>query len=471
MSGALPLADVGIARRRPTTGRKRAALSKIGSDADHAKAIDALKARRDAALAKERGGEVQISSSLPEKPIKPTEGQYAAAPTSTIKSHLKILSRPISRIGATPSRDASVLGSAPFQTRPRKASLLQPAQSQISPSSNPAGGSDDDLDNFYPEDESTPFAKHGLHKSIQRTPSNSSPATSQLRSSRKRKLTPPEIQVPMSQPVDPQVPASEAATSSSAIHSDIGIRSTPDNNETPRLPTPKRRSRRQTTPHIYNDPQPPQSRSPASASSIALPTLPKARANTRQTRPRLSPKRYSPGPSPRSPSPSQAPVTPASRALKPLATATLQNLLPKRRARSKKYSGLYEMPSSDAEVDEDEDELSRQASAKARRNTKEPKRRTTALGSGASDKSRRTYGRKPVAESSEGEASASESDPNENTRLGKRVESKKKYGLKDTRVKQEMQRLARKFAEVDEYEMEFEDVTASSSSQMMKDAR
>jgi hypothetical protein len=155
---------------------------------------------------------------------------------------------------------------------------------------------------------------------------------------------------------------------------------------------------------------------------------------------------------------------------KPLTTATLQNLLPRRRARPQP-KGDYDIPSSsDIEVDttalgEDEDELSFHATSKMRRKKQSmgivaQKRAAKGKEAGTGGKGKRvskTYTRK----------SGSESDVDEIGQRGERGRSKTP-GL-DGKVKAEMKRLADKFREVDEYTLDFEDMTGSSS--QMKDAR
>ena len=133
------------------------------------------------------------------------------------------------------------------------------------------------------------------------------------------------------------------------------------------------------------------------------------------------------------------------------------------------------MPSSsDVELDntglgEDEDELSFHAT-KVRRKTsgKNGPKNAAKRKEMPTKKTPKTYTRKSLVVSDDDDdesASATDGDDiNENTVTGK----KKVPGL-DDKAKAEMKRLADKFREVDEYTLDFEDMTGSSS--QMKDAR
>ena len=143
--------------------------------------------------------------------------------------------------------------------------------------------------------------------------------------------------------------------------------------------------------------------------------------------------------------------------------------------------GDYDLPSSsDVELDnvalgEDEDELSFDATTKMRKKrpsmaaqSGKPKAKATVTG-GKGKKISNTYIRKSIVVSDDENVSESE---NENeARYAGRYASRARSTTPalDSKAKEEMRRLAEKFREVDEYTLDFEDMTASSDK--MKDAR
>ena len=143
--------------------------------------------------------------------------------------------------------------------------------------------------------------------------------------------------------------------------------------------------------------------------------------------------------------------------------------------------GAYDLPSSsDVELDnialgEDEDELSFNATTKMRNKRPSmvsqrgrPKAKETVTGAKGKRISN-TYTRKSIVGSDdENESqSKSESEAGNVGRYGSRARST--TPALDSKAKEEMKRLAEKFREVDEYTLDFEDMTASSDK--MKDAR
>ena len=118
---------------------------------------------------------------------------------------------------------------------------------------------------------------------------------------------------------------------------------------------------------------------------------------------------------------------------------------------------------------EDEDELSFHATKirKKKSGMNAPKRRAKKKET-IPKKMQKTYARKSIAisedEDDESNSTSEGEEGNENI-AGK---GKKTSGL-DSKAKAEMKRLAEKFREVDEYTLDFEDMTGSSS--QMRDAR
>lgn len=477
MSGALPAEDVMVEGRRvkPPTGRKRAALSRVARETDHARAIEALRARREAALAAEEGekGEtVHIPSSMPEEivAIERLPANSTKEPgTSRATEHLG----PGTGLKArAPQRaEPSLHGASAFKKRPRQPSLLQLIRSQ-NQDVPPMNDEDDDLDDFCPDDESTPFIKSLSRSNLHQSPLPSSSSPQKSSSSKKRKLTPPEVQVPASQPIlprrssPPQLPYDDLyGISTENDEPEIAVPSHGPDRLEPILPPPC--STYTPPPQIWDDTQaPPESTSPP-------PQRQNVEARTTRSKPASKPtfnrKQPSPGPSPVSPI--SSPPTPAavSRPLKPLSTATLQNLLPRRRLRSrpKPAAGAFDIPSSDVESesvarDEDEDELSYHTASKSKKRPQD-RRITLPKNRKPQPAKSKTYTRKkPLDNRTEEDDSEilvqSINAPIKEAGAKQRLEAKKK-----------LERVATHFREVDEWELEVEEVTGEGSSQV--DAR
>jgi len=482
MSGALPTEDVlvGGTRIRPPTGRKRAALSRVARETDHARAIEALRARREAALAAERGEEVQIQSSMPEQTVS-TESLLAKSTENPGTSMGAVMSRATERlVPATglkawePRRaESPILVASAFKKRPRQPSLLQLIRSQNQDVPSIDDG-DDDPDDFRPDDESTPFLKSLSQSHIYQNALASSSSPQQASSSKKRKLTPPEVQVPASQLTlprhssPPQLPHDDLyGVSTENDEPEIILPSNEPDRPEPRLP-PSRLTHT-APPKIWDDTQaPPQS-------SSSPPQRQNAETRTTRSKPASKPtsnrKQPSPGPSPVSPT--SSPPTPAavSRPLKPLSTATLQNLLPRRRLRSrpKPASGAFDIPSSDVEIereardeDEDEDELSYHTTARPR---KKPQDRRITLPKGRKPQpaKSKTYTRKEPLDN------RTEEDDSETLIQSIKAPAKEAGVKQRLEAKKKLERMAMHFREVDEWELDVEEVTGEGSSQV--DAR
>ena len=465
MSGALAPEDMGPTRLKPPSNQTRAALSKIAREADHAKKVAEGKAREDAAQAEVATEPEQIPSSIPTEPVPaPKPSLSGKGSSATIKSAQTGFEP---RLGETPRAQPSMLG-ASFKKRARQPSLLQMLHTQDDPSNDL---DDDELDHFQPDDESTPMIKSMSQSNAHHTSSSSR----QTSGSRKRKLATPEIQVPASQSLDP--PSSPPPVSPQEPEDLYDLPAEEERRPEPTLP----RQRSTQTPQRQIDSDtlaPPRSSSPEK---------PKARqsrgkatkAATRPRQPRR--KQLSPAPSPlSSTSTIPSPVKPIP--LKPLTTATLQNLLPRRRARPKPR-GEYDIPSSsDVELDntglgEDEDELSFHVTTKTRRKKPNPtvQKRGRKAKEAPGKRLSKTYTKKTAVESDienhdddDNSDDREEGNENENGVTG-RGRGKKTPAL-DGKAKDEFKRLADKFREVDEYTLDFEDMTGHSSSQMM-DAR
>lgn len=529
MSGALPPEDVrGSTRMKPPSGRQRAALSRIAREADHARAIEALKKRRDDALAQkiaeQASGQVVVPSSMP-------VAQEAATQTVIMQVDLEAETRIIERIRpipashrklqATPGAESSILALAKFKRRPRQPSILQIGR-QDTAASESDSDSDEMLDGmldgvveeFQPDDESTPFHVSRLQQIVRGTPSHTAaepPSMQRLSSpgSRKRKITPPEIQVPRSQsptmhltssPPDPLIsPDGEdpyvLPTASPALLE-------PDLSD---LDLPSKRTRRSPPPNIWSDTMaPPQSSSSTQSPAKDQTTRPSHTIKP-IPKPKPNPKRKQPSRNADADHSTRSQTTrPKKEPLKPISTATLQNLLPRRRNRQRDD---FDLPSnSEHELDtpapaEDEDELSfaapksrrktagvgpKQRPAKAtkppattrktpgRRKAKAPEtqKKTGKDSSGPG----RTYSRQvsdkenegKVHEQDDGNNDSQQPDTSSDAELsdeGGQVGRKGGAAVPaEVKATKELKTLAQKFQEVDAWQMEFEEVTASSSS-------
>lgn len=490
MSGALAPGDPAPARGRRLGNRKKPLRLKIGRDADHDKAIEALKARRDAALAAEREGPLPVGSTLTER--SPVRGR-ATVRAEEINPSAGVVTERI--VQATPRMAPSVLEASNFKRRPRQPSLLRLIQAQANHQSEEE---EDDLEDFQPDDESTPFLKSKSQSGLYISPSPPPVQSAQTSSSRKRKRTPLEVHVPMSQPVETILASSPSRSLTpepepgeeeiEAVHTILS--SNPNPNPEPSLPFLRHQLTESPPLNLQSDTlAPPLSSSPAPS-----------------PRPKVAKSKPISGnpPSSASPPPSLRPA--ASRALKPLSTASLQNLLPRRRLRYNlpQYGDGFDLPdSSDLEINmsglgEDEDELTVHAKVRVKglNRDRRPKTGVRAAGTGKGKKKpqqeqrkekekenatgRKTYARPKASAAS---AVSDDNDENENheaednsdsrlppapTTLAKAGRGGTKTGTK-TATMSELNRLATKFREVDEWKLDIEDVTGSGSSQI--DAR
>lgn len=532
MSGALAPEEKAPARANPVAGTKRPVTSRMVRAGEPNKAIEALKARRDAAMGVERRHHVQVPSSqhpgdtLLPKP--PTEGRRdltaietileagdgtsrSGAATAQVASNLMMLEKfpprgrervrsPVSsdgyfgagrpatpkRVEATPRVASSVLGFSNMKRRARQPSLLRLVQAHAKDQSDDEDDGDDDgFDDFCPDDESTPFMNSKSYSGLQLS---SLPAAlpAQTPSSRKRKRPSPEVEVPMSQSLEPRSVSSPPRSSPPAepdLDDDLYNVSPPNVKRVPEPPLPLPSHRHTTTPPSdlrSSTTTPPQSSSsmPVSHAKSAIPEPKTPKSISTASATPLSP----------SPCQSSSPAVATSRTLKPLSTATLQNLLPRRRLRQR---GTFDIPSSSltteidtADLDDDEDELGASSkiqirlrrnrdtlAGKGKANTIKsavaagkkkppPSRRNNKTKGGTTTK---TYTRKQPATEEEDHGVDENAHP-EGDEAGNELATGNSEAPRG-----ELKSLARKFAEVDQWELEIEEVTGSGSSQI--DAR
>ncbi|KAF7944244.1 hypothetical protein EAE96_010646 [Botrytis aclada] len=406
-------------------------------------------------------------------------------------------SRRPSSVGGDRPEIGSVLRLGNFKRRAREPSILGTARKPEQ--SRPTFDSDSDSDGFAPEDESTPlnFAKGRA------VPSSSS--------SRKRKLS--SVQVPRSQDAtqtqqspfklpnndsDPEdtIPATAPIDSDEADEEDElpELENKPSPEDSPlssieRIATPEPMSETMAPPRGGSS-----SLSPAQ--SLPSPPPPQPILNTRQavtrsrriinprTPPRISNAEAHSSPissppslthSPDIPTRSTRPLRKAAPQPATLSTAALQALLPRRRQR---HRSALDVESSDSEVDttglgEHDDELTivvaptarRQASARPTNGASATSSKLTQKAKAAAKgKGKRTYGRKPAPAASDKENEIDPDDslaPAQDERSPEEPRSENSSEL-EKRVGKELKKAARKFKEVDKWELEFEECEASS---------
>lgn len=460
MSGALALEDIGPTHLRPPSGQTRAAITKIVRDADHAAALAAAKLSKKKPQASKTAEPEQIPSSIPSNLATVEMPSTSATGHSSATQNLQPWIR--SKAQETPRLQSSMLADRAFTKRPRQLSLLRMAQDHGMP---PEDSDEDDSDDFRPENESTPMVKSSLQPLAPHTSSSSCQTTG----SRKRKLGSPELQIPASQSLDPRLSPSSSTSSQPNQPENPYSLSAEDDQPQPALPP--RATIQSSPPQIFtNTLAPPESSSPEKSPSRATRSKP-IRSSTRAPQPG----RRQPSPI-RSPisstSTTASPVRPAS-SRKPLTTATLQNLLPRRRQRPKPKND-YDIPSSsDVELDntglgEDEDESSFRAAAKMRwkKSGNGLQKRGAKAKETQGKRVSMTYTRKRIVESDENE---NNSDDRSEEEVEDSMTGRRRTPAFDGKAKEEMRRLAEKFREVDEYTLDFEDMTGSSG--QMQDAR
>jgi hypothetical protein len=379
----------------------------------------------------------------------------------------------------TPAQVGSALKTGQFKRRARAPSILGTAQ-KTQPQR--LEYDEDEEDDFNPEDESTPL---NLSKTRNMTTSSAGSSSNP----RKRKLS--SIQVPRSSPTLPsprRIQPEQTVPPTGLSSDEEGEGSQLRSSQQDLMPSIEARS---ATPEPLSETMAPP-RCSSSLPSSPEPPLPPRRAPSRGRRPlrgRTPPLMTQDSPISSPPSLTHSPNRPVIAATKPkpkrpapppstFSTAQLQSLLPRRRRRQ--APDPFDIPSSEDEVDvsglaSEDDELSHlTVRARSRRSTIPPRRtpaplkgprNAKAIAKGKQPATKRTYGAQPrVTSDKENEE---EVDPDDS--LGplpddEENESPENSEELEKRVGRELKAAARKFQEVDQWELEFEEVTASSSS-------
>ena len=168
MSGGLGPGEVRAAPSTPKTKRRRAELSRIAREADHAAALEGLRKRRQEAAEKNNNGEV----SKTQDGAKVTADSAIRDETVTqngvvgAESDEKNVGSPDATTAADagPAIDSSMMLIANFKRRPRQPSILRMVRAEQGKKNDDGEQTDgDDLDftlgqdELGPEDQSTPF--------------------------------------------------------------------------------------------------------------------------------------------------------------------------------------------------------------------------------------------------------------------------------------------------------------------------
>lgn len=409
--------------------------------------------------------------------------KHSRQPSITRTAAGRVRSSSIGLDKGTPVHTGSIFNLGNFRRRARQPSILGTAQKDRQPRPE----YDEDEDDFNPEDESTP-----LNLSKTRDVASSSSASNP----RKRKLS--AVQVPRSSPPLPSDGEMEPleTISTSGSPNNEAEEDKPQSSEAAQLPSIEAEVNNAEPMSETMAPPLSSSSSPEPASYRAAQRLraereaPRGRRRLRDTTPppvaQDSPISSPPSltHSPNFPTEKEAPKAKAQRqALPPstFSTAQLQALLPRRRRR-RGPRDPFDIASSDDEIDvsglaSDDDELTHSTirAAPSRRSVippilpsgKAPRKSKVTPKPGA----KQTYGSRTAPTISDKENEEMDPDdslaplPDDGDANGSSENSQEL----EKRLGKELKRAARKFEEVDKWELEFEECTASSSSP--KDAR
>ncbi|KAI4662501.1 uncharacterized protein J4E92_005751 [Alternaria infectoria] len=443
MTGALPAEEdipvSSIKNRTPASNaskRTRATRSSARKSAAHTSPTAIEPTHEESQIEEDSGyGDLTFSSLGSNSPA------HGTRPPSAIK------------VGATPAHERSILALTNFKRRARQPSLLRMVQQTTDVEDNDQDDLDNtdnfDFDDFLPHAESTPLnVRKQVPEEETRNDSGTQISSSGSRGT-KRKLS-PVVQVPRSSP--PVSPQSGGDVESERSHS-------PSLPEV--LPT-----REEVIAQTQEDDEPlsetlapPMSSSPEREVSKPPPTPAQTRPR-RRGRQAKTPVVDEDSDGEETETPARAKQRAKKKAQQSISTAQLKELLPRRRNRLRDRDE-FEIESSDdiEQVDSDQDELQmptrrvrqrqgagKPASPKATKKTGRAKKTAPAKPAG---KSSRTYGRRI---SSDKENETADQNEAETTEVSAIEQSEKLAAIR------------KKFEEVDAFELEFEDVDATTSS-------
>jgi hypothetical protein len=361
------------------------------------------------------------------------------------------------KVGATPAHERSILALTNFKRRARQPSLLRMVQQTTDVEDNEQSGLDNtddfDFDDFLPHAESTPLnVRKNAPGDETRNDSGAQISSSGSRGT-KRKLS-PVVQVPRSSP-----PASPASGR------DIEVERSPSPSLPEVLP-----SREEVVEQTQEEQEPMSETLAPPMSSSPMREVSRHVQSPAQTRPRRGRPAKAKTPVYDEDSEAEETETPAKakrktrkvapkKAEQSISTAQLKDLLPRRRNRLRDRDEFDIESSSAVEpMDSDQDELQmperrvrqRQGAGKlaSPKVTKKTAKGKEAAASKAAQKASKTYSRR-ISSDKENESGDQEADTTEVSA----IEHSEKLAA-----------IRKKFEEVDAYELEFEDVDATTSS-------
>ncbi|KAI5235524.1 hypothetical protein E4T42_09686 [Aureobasidium subglaciale] len=425
-------------------------------------------------------GDAALVPARPARPAprSPSPARHTAVPGTAVKAPASV-ARPQSavKMQSTPGAESSVLALQNFRRRARQPSLLQMVQNPELVAASPIDDTTDftlgslgDEDDFAPHDESTPLqvskskpvdveqeveeAEEGEEQQKAQTPEaalpdsddefyGATPQKTSQRQTRKRKsdaIDDSEVQVTRS---SPSLPSPSRSIAEPEEYEAIPA-TAPDDDEEEAATTESQQERLLSD--TYADPM--------SSSPPPEPISPTSPEHHRQT-PALSPSAIR----------KSARAGGQPKKIKPLTTATLRAMLPKRRAQRKDEFDFTSSSAHEASSSAFEDERRKKAKTKkptAPKKTPVAKAKKPATTAATSKRTSRTYGRSnkendPVHISS-GSSSLSElnSDDLEADETADTSLDTIKGAKSDDKVSDELRKAREKFMEVDDWEMEFE---------------
>lgn len=350
------------------------------------------------------------------------------------------------KVGATPAHESSLLALKNFKRRPRQPSLLRMVNQTTDVEDNDLDFSD--LDDFHPDAESTPLPTQKNNGAIE--PGNDSGVNLSSSGSRgtKRKLS-PVVQVPASSPPYDSGPDIEQSRSPSPSLPEV-VQSTEE----------AREDGEHGELEIYSETMAP----PMSSSDYQIDETedpPGSPVNARQRRRGASTRadKNADSEGEETERPRRAKGRQKARSNHGISTTKLQALLPRRRTQLLQEEDEYGVPSSvEVTVDTSEDELalparratSRRKPALARPSKKGLRAATKGVGSKkAAPKNIRTYGRRTSSDKENGDAHDEEEGEDED----------EEPAVAATKASENLEAIAKRFEEVDAFEMDFESVS------------
>ena len=355
------------------------------------------------------------------------------------------------KVGATPAHETSILALTNFRRRARQPSLLRMVQQTTDVEDNDQDDLDNtdnfDFDDFLPQDESTPInvRKNAAEKEVAND-SGAHLSSPGPRASRRKPA--PVVQVPRSSP--PPDPSS-------------GDDVDPERSPSPSLPEVVESHEEVVEQSQTNaEPLSETAAPPMSSSPVREASTPPAQMRPRRGRQTKKPVHADYSSAEETETPARAKRRAKSKAQPSISTAQLKDLLPRRRNRMLQNKDEFDVESSEevTQMDSDADELQM------------PNRRTRARGGSkkvTSPKASKKTGQgkktgavsKPGPKGSRTYSRRISSEKENETRAGRREAARQQSPVE---VSEKLAAIRRKFAAIDEFELEFETADAVTSS-------